>query len=312
MSQAIQYTQLGGPEVLTVAEVPTPTPAAGEVAIRVEAAGVNPLDWKLRSGLRPTPEFTGPRGSGSDGAGTITGVGENVEGFRVGDPVAFCNASGAYASDIVVKASNVFPRPAAVSAAQGAALGIPAGTAYQVVRSLAVSARDVVLVHGGSGSVGQFVIQFARLLGARVIATSSERRAQTVRDLGAEQVTYGDGLTDRVRAVAPDVTVAIDCAGTDEAIETSLAVVADHARIVTIVRGAEADGWGIRAFMGGSPHAMTPEQLALRVQAMPVSLALMAVGALTVEIGASYPLAHAGQAQADSQDGRDGKLIITP
>ena len=109
MSQAIQYTQLGGPEVLTLVEVPFPEPAPGTVTVRVEAAGVNPIDWKLRSGLRATPPFEGPRGTGSDGAGTIAAVGEGVDGFRVGDAVAFCNAAGAYATDVVVSAAHVFP-----------------------------------------------------------------------------------------------------------------------------------------------------------------------------------------------------------
>lgn len=312
MSQAIQYTQLGGPEVLTLVEVPFPEPAPGTVTVRVEAAGVNPIDWKLRSGLRATPPFEGPRGTGSDGAGTIAAVGEGVDGFRVGDAVAFCNAAGAYATDVVVSAAHVFPRPAGVSAAAAAALGVPAGTAYQVVRSLAITTDDVVLVHAGSGSVGQFVIQFARLFGARVIATASDRRAGTVTALGATHVTYGAGLTKRVRALGIEVTAVIDCAGTDEAIETSLAVVADRSRIVTIVRGKEADSWGIRAFMGGSPHPMTAQQLAWRIEAMPVSLGLMATGTLTVEIGESYPLERAADAQAASQAGRDGKLIITP
>lgn len=312
MSQAIQYTQLGGPEVLSLVTVPFPEPAPGTVTVRVEAAGVNPIDWKLRSGLRATPPIDEPRGTGSDGAGTIAAVGDGVDGFRVGDPVAFCNASGAYATEVVVDAGYVFPRPAGVSARSGAALGVPAGTAYQVVRSLALTAGDVVVVHAGSGSVGQFVIQFARLCGARVIATASERRATTVTDLGATHVAYGSGLTDRIRALGIDVTAVIDCAGTDEAIETSLALVADRSRIATIVRGKEADEWGIRAFMGGSPHPLTAQQLAWRVEAMPVSLALMAAGALTVEIGDSYRLEEASQAQADSQAGRDGKLIVTP
>lgn len=312
MSHAIQYTQLGGPEVLTLAEVPFPDPAAGMVTVRVEAAGVNPIDWKLRSGLRATEPFDGPRGTGSDGAGTIAAVGEGVDGFRVGDPVAFCNASGAYATDVVVNAAHVFARPAGVSAAAGASLGVPAGTAYQVVRSLAITADDVVLVHAGSGSVGQFAIQFARLMGARVIATASARRAGTVTALGATAVEYGTGLTERLRDLGVEITAVIDCAGTDEAIDTSLALVADRTRIVTIVRGKEADGWGIRAFMGGSPHPMTAQQLAWRVEAMPVSLALMAAGALTVEIGESYPLSSAAHAQADSEAGRDGKLIVTP
>lgn len=313
MTTKIQYTQLGGPDVLSLVEVDTPVPGADEVLVRVEAAGVNPIDWKLRQGLRATGAFTEPRGTGSDGAGVVVAVGEGAEGLRAGDPVAFTAAAGAYATEVVVPAAAVFPRPAAVSAAQGAAIGIPAGTAYQVVRSLAVSAADTLLVHGGSGSVGQFVIQFARLLGARVIATSSDRRADVVRALGAEQVSYGPGLVERVREAAPDgVSVIIDAAGTDEAIDASLELLADRSRIGTIVRGGQATEWGIRAFSGGSPTPLTAAEQQWRLEALPVTLSLLAAGAFQIELGRTYRLAEASLAQADSQAGAPGKLVIVP
>ena len=313
MTQAIQYEQLGGPEVLTLHEVDLPETGPGEIRIRVEAAGVNPVDGKLRSGLRPSPPFTGPRGTGHDGAGIVTEVGADVDGFRVGDAVAFGNAHGAYATDVVVAAIDAAPRPAAVSAAAGAALGIPAGTAYQTIRSLAVSANDTVLVHGGSGSVGQFLIQYARLLGATVIATSSQRRAELVHALGATQVEYGPGLIERVRAIAPDgVSVAIDAAGTDEANEASIALVHDRSRAATLVRGADAAGWGIRSFRGGGPAPLTAQEEAWRREALPLTLSLLAAGAFQVELGESFPLAEAGRAQAAVDEGADGKVVVIP
>lgn len=313
MAQAMQYERIGGPEVLTLREVALPEPGADDVLVHVAAVGVNPLEWKQRSGIRPMGEFTGPRGTGSDGAGVIAAVGANVEGFRVGDPVAFTGAAAAYATDVVVPAVSTFPLPAGVSPADGAAIGIPASTAYQVVRSLAISAGDTVLVHGGSGAVGQSIIQFARLLGATVVATASARRAVVVTALGATSVEYGDGVAERLRAAAPaGYTVAIDCAGTDEALQVSLELVADRARIATIVRGADAAGLGIRAFMGGSPHPLTAREQSWRREALPVTLALLAVGAFRVELGTSYALADAGQAQQDSQDGHPGKLILIP
>lgn len=313
MTKAIQFTQTGGPEVLSLNDVPSPAPGAGQVLVRTEAIGVNPLDWKLRSGIRPLPPFDGPRGAGADGAGVVVAVGEGAEGVRVGQAVAFADAKAAYATEVVVDAVSVAPRPADVSAADAAALGIPAGTAYQVVRSMAVGQDDVVLVHGGSGSVGQSLIQFARILGATVIATASEARFDTLRALGAIPVVYGPGLADRVRAAAPSpVTVAVDCAGTDEAAEVSLELVEDRSRIATIVRGADAAGWGIRAFSGGSPVPLTAQELQWRREAVPVALALMSAGAYRVELGATYPLADAGRAQADSQAGAPGKLILLP
>ncbi|WP_439592143.1 quinone oxidoreductase family protein [Microbacterium sp.] len=313
MAQAIVYTEFGGPEVLHLTEIPAPVPGTGEVAIRVEAAGVNPIDAKLRKGLRASDPITAPRRVGADGAGVVTAVGEGVDGFRAGDAVAFSGASGAYATDIAIAADRVHPLLPGVTSAQGAALGIPIGTAYQVLRSLDVGSGDTVLLHGGSGSVGQAAIQFAVLWGATVVATTSERRADRVRELGAIAVPYGDGLADRVRAAAPQgVTVAVDAAGTDEAIHTSLELVADKARIATLVRGRDAAGFGIRAFSGGGPKPLTAQELAWRAEAVPVTLALLAVGRFSIELGASYALADAAEAHAAVEAGADGKVTLTP
>ena len=313
MPTAIAYSEFGGPEVLTLIEAPDPAPDAGEVAVRIEAAGVNPIDWKVRGGLRASGPFTGPRRIGADAAGVITAVGGAVDGFRIGDDVVVFGASDAYASEIVVTAEKVQPRPPGVSAAEGAALGGPVGTAYQALRSLAVGPRDTLLVHAGSGSVGQAAIQFAILWGATVVATSSERRFDRVRELGAVPVAYGDGLADRVRSAAPQgVTVALDIAGTDEAIETSLELVADRDRIATLVRGRDAASFGIRAFSGGSPKPLTAREQAWRREAIPMTIALLAAGAFSVELGPSFPLSDAAAAHQAGEDGADGKITLIP
>lgn len=313
MATAITYAAFGGPDVLTPTDIEVPPPGPGEVAVRVEAAGVNPLDHKLRSGLRPSGEITEPRRVGGDGAGIVTAVGDGVEGFRPGDAVVVFGATGTYASDIVVTPAQLAPRPPRVSAAEGAAIGIPAGTAYQSLRSLAVGAGDTLLVHGGSGAVGQAVIQFARLWGARVIATTSGRRAERVRALGGEPVSYAPGLADRVRAVAPEgVTAAIDIAGTDEALASSVELVDDRTRIATLVRGADAASFGIRAFMGGSPRPLSEVEKAWRVEAIPVTLNLMAAGRFSVELGPQLPLADAAEAHRLVEAGVDGKVALLP
>lgn len=313
MTTAIAYTEFGDPDVLHEIPVPDPVPAAGEVAVRVTAAGVNPIDAKLRSGLRPSGEITAPRRVGGDGAGVVAAVGDGVDGFRVGDAVVFAGASGAYATEIVVSADRVFARPSQVSAAEGAALGIPVGTAYQTLRSLAVGAGDTLLVHGGSGAVGQALIQFAVLWGATVVATSSERRFDRVRDLGAIPVAYGEGLADRVgEAVPQGATAAIDAAGTDEALHTSIELVPDRQRIATLVRGRDAAGLGIRAFSGGSPEPLTAQQQVWRAEAVPVTLALMAAGRFSVELGPSFALAHAAEAHRAIEAGVDGKITLVP
>lgn len=313
MTHAIVFSEFGGPDVLQLVEVPPPTPAAGDVVVRVEAAGVNPIDYKLRSGLRASAPLDEPRRVGADGAGIVTSVGEGVDGFRPGDAVVFFGAGGAYATDVVVSAERVHPRPANVSAAQGAALGIPVGTAYQALLSLGVGAEDTLLVHGGSGSVGQAVIQFAVLWGANVVATASERRFDRVRALGATPVAYGPGLVDRVRAAAPGgITLAIDAAGTDEAIEASIELVADKKRIATLVRGRDAAGFGIRAFSGGGPTPLTAQQQSWRTEAIPVTLALLAAGRFSVELGPSLRLADAAEAHRLVENGVDGKVTLVP
>lgn len=312
MAKVVQFSKFGGSEVLEVESVEDPTAAAGQIVVAVEAIGVNPIDRKLRSGMRPL-SGNGPWRAGSDGAGTVAAIGAGVDGFRIGDPVAFTGASGAYATHVAVKAENAHLRPAGVSAAQGAALGIPAGTAYQAIRSLGVREDDTLLIHGGSGSVGQAAIQFAVLTGARVIATTSDARAQRVGDLGAEPVRYGDGLTGRVLEIAPDgVTAILDCAGADGVLETSLELLEDKSRIATIVLGAKAEEMGLRAFSGGASAPLTPQQQTWRSQALPIALALIATEYFDVEIGPTFPLEEAAAAQDANENGAAGKVIIVP
>lgn len=313
MGTAIAYTELGGPEVLTVIDIDVPAPGPGEVAVRVEAVGVNPLDLTLRAGLRPSPPITEPRRVGSDAAGVVTAVGDGVEGYRPGDAVIVTGAQGAYATDLVVRAAHVVRRPEGVSAAQGAALGIPVGTAYQTVRSLAIGPDDTVLVHAASGSVGQAVVQFARLYGATVLGTTSDRRADRVAALGATTLPYGPDVVSRVRELAPQgVTVAIDLVGTDEALAQSIELVSDKTRIATLVRGADAAGLGIRAFSGGSPEPLTDQQKAWRGEAIPVAAALIAHGDFSVELGPQLPLADAAEAHRLVDAGADGKVVLLP
>jgi NADPH:quinone reductase-like Zn-dependent oxidoreductase len=294
--------------------VPDPVAARGEVVVRIEAAGANPIDAKLRGARRPSPPIVEPRPVGFDGAGVVEEIGDGVEGFAVGDRVAIRDALGTYASALAIDAEKLVALPDAVTAAEGAGIGIPAGTAYQSLRSLGVTEGDVLLVHGGSGAVGQAAVQFAVAWGATVIATASPARHDQLRELGALPVAYGDGLLDRVRALAPSpVTVALDCAGTDEAIETSLALVSDRDRIATIVRGPDAADFGIRAFSGGAPVPLTDEELGWRAEALEKTVALLAAGDFTIELGPELPLAEAAQAHELMESGAaSGKIVLIP
>jgi len=314
MARAIVYTEIGTPDVLQLTDIPDPVAGAGEVVVRIEAAGVNPLDAKLRRGLRPSTPIVEPRRVGFDGAGVIASLGEGVTGFSIGDRVAIDNVLGTYATALAVPVERVFRLSDGVTMAEGAGLGIPVGTAYQCLRSLGVGAGDTLLVHGGSGAVGQAAVQFASLWGARVIATGSPARFEQLRSLGAEPFADGDGRADRVRELAPQgATVALDCAGTDEAIEVSKQLVADHERVATIVRGPDAAALGIRAFSGGSPTPLTEQELAWRVEAIPLAINLIEAGDLQIELGRELPLADAALAhELIEQHAAGGKIVLIP
>lgn len=314
MARAIVYTEFGSPDVLHLIEIPDPIALSGEAVVRIEAAGANPIDAKLRSAKRPSPPITEPRAVGFDGAGVIESLGDDVDGFAVGDRVAIRDTRGTYSSMLAVPVEKLVALPDAVTSAEGAGIGIPAGTAYQALRSLDVIEGDVLLVHGGSGSVGQAAVQFAVAWGATVIATASPARHEQLRELGATPVAYGDGLLERVREAAPDgVTVALDCAGTDEAIEVSLELVADRDRIATIVRGPDAASFGIRAFSGGSPEPLTEQELTWRAEALGATVELLATGDFVIELGPELPLAEAAQAHELMESGAaSGKIVLIP
>ena len=315
MARFVEYSEFGGPEVLRVVDGPAPSAGAGEVVVETRAIGVNPIDGKLRAGKRASSPLTAPRVPGSDASGVIVEVGAGVEGWSVGDEVVVTSARGAYATHTVVPVTGLTWKLAALGWVQAAGLGVPAGTAYQTLRSLGVEAGMTVLVHGASGAVGQAAVQFARELGARVIGTASPANHARLRQLGAIPVAYGDGLVDRVRAIAPEgVDRALDAAGTDEAIEASLELTRDPSHVGTIVRGADAPQWGIHAWSGGSPLPLTPEQKAWRADGVRLAAERAASGVFDVEIARTLPLADAADAQRMLEDGTAprGKLILLP
>jgi enoyl reductase len=275
---------------------------------------VNPVDSKIRSGRRGTRDFSRPQGVGADAAGVVVAVGEGVDGVEPGDEVIVHGANGAYASHLVTTPSQLVPKPAEVSFEQGAALGIPAGTAYQVLRSLGLRDGETLLLHAGSGGVGQSAIQFAREWGAHVVATASPPNHDRLRELGAVPVVYGPGLVERLRAAAPQgYDVALDAAGTDEAIDACLELVADRNRIATIVRMMDAADLGIRTWSGAIPSTMTPEAVALRAEGVAEAARLAAEGRFQVEVSSRYPLAEAADAQRESEAGHvRGKIVLIP
>jgi NADPH:quinone reductase-like Zn-dependent oxidoreductase len=314
MSRVVQYSRFGGPEVLEVVDIATPTAPPDGVVVEVRAAGVNPIDSKLRSGLRASPPLNGPRRVGSDAAGVVSELGARVDGWSVGDEVIVRGADGAYATHVVASPQQLVAKPQDLSWEQAAAIGVPAGTAYQALKSLRVGRGDTLLIHGGSGGVGQAAVQFARAWGATVIATASAANHARLTELGAIPIAYGPGLVDRIRAVAPQgVDVVLDAAGTAEAVETSLALVRDRDRIGTIVLGARAAEFGIRAWAGGSPVPLTPQEQSLRREAIGAVAELVAKGEFEIEISRRLPLESAAEAQRESETGHvRGKIVLVP
>ena len=314
MATQIQYDRLGGPEVLQVASAPDPVAPHDGVVVAVRAAGVNPIDGKLRSGTRPSAPITEPRVPGSDAAGVVLSVGPGVTGWAPGDDVVGREARGAYTTHLVAPASHLVRKPAAVSWEEAAAIGVPAGTAHQALVSLGVGPGTTLLIHGGSGSVGRAAIQLARRMGATVVATASPANHDRLRELGATPVSYGPGLLDRLRDAAPDgFDRILDAIGTEEALETSFALVDDRSRIGTIVVGPRAAELGILAWAGGNPIPLTAEELRLRAEAYPLVLDLLAEGAFQVDVARTFPLVEAAEAARLVEGGHPGgKVLLTP
>jgi len=203
MTRIVAPVDFGGPEQLVVSEVPTPLPGPGEVRVAVRAIGVNPIDWKIYGG-RIGRDRDALANIGFELAGVVDAVGEDVEGRAVGDEVIATQVPGnAYTDAAVVPAAGLIAKPEGLSWELAASVPVAGATAAHAVEAAGVGDGGTLLVHGAAGGVGGLVVQLARRRGARVIATASERNHEYLRSLGAEPVTYGEGLGDRVRALAP-------------------------------------------------------------------------------------------------------------
>jgi NADPH:quinone reductase-like Zn-dependent oxidoreductase len=299
--RAVQFAEYGDPEVLQLVEVEEPHAGPGQIRIAVRAAGVNPFDWKVRSGaMRQFMPLDLPRIPGSDVAGVVDEVGSGVDGVAAGDEVFGFSVTGGYAEYAVLQ--HFAHKPAAMSWAEAAGLPVAVETAVRVLDLLGVTDGQTVLINGAAGGVGVAATQFARYRGATVIGTASERNHEYLRSLGAVPVTYGEGLVERVREAAPDgVDVAFDTAGRG-ALADLVALTGDPGRVVTIADPTAA-AHGVRMTSGGAGRAY---------HALGQAAQLFEEKGLSLPVAETFPLAQAAQAHRVSQEGHvRGKLVLT-
>jgi NADPH2:quinone reductase len=247
--KAVRIHETGGPEVLVYEDVPTPSPGAGQVLVRVEAASVNPIDAAVRAGAFPTPKHP-PKTIGSDGAGVVAAVGDDVDDVSTGDEVFFqglgIGSEGSYAEYAVVAAVQCVPKPGKLSFPEAAAMGLVFPTAYYaLVRKGKLQPGETVLVQGAAGGVGTASVQLAKALGARVLGTvGSEEEVPQVRDLGADEV-----IVYKKSDVGAEVARLTDGRGVDlihelvvsENLPADIAMIARGGRIVCTGQGPRAD-----------------------------------------------------------------------
>jgi NADPH:quinone reductase len=313
MARAVLATAAGGPEVLTVRDVPVASPAAGELRIAVRAAGVNPIDWK-RYSKAASAHASFPMRLGFEVAGVVVEAGAEAVGpagpVAVGDEVIAYRVNGGYAEEIHASASTAVPKPAAMSWESAGGLLLAGATAVHALTATSVRGGETVLIHAAAGGVGLIAVQVAVARGARVIGTASERNHAYLRELGAEPTAYGDGLAERVRALAPDgVDAAIDCVGTDEAVDVSLELVADRERIASIVNSPRTSAAGIK-LLGGGPGA--DPGTAIRDAARLQLTELFEQGKLEVR-ACAFALDDVADAHREGQAGHvTGKLVLVP
>ncbi|MET7365108.1 NADP-dependent oxidoreductase [Streptomyces sp. NPDC005566] len=305
--KAISYSSYGPADVLEYGDRPDPKVGPDSVLVKVRAAAVNPVDWKARQGyLQSALEAVFPVIPGWDVSGVVVQPGAAVDEFSVGDEVIgyvredFLSR-GTLAEYVAAPVRTLARKPLNLSFEEAAGLPLCGLTAYQVLhRTLKVQDGETVLVHAAAGGVGSFAVQLARHAGCRVIGTAGPHNHEYVRQLGAEPVEYGDGLADRLRALAPDgIDAAFDTVG-GEALRVSAETLAHDGRLASIA-DAEVFSYGGRyAFV--RPDAQDLTQIA----------ELAEQGIITVHVDQVFTLEQAADAYRLNEQGRTrGKIVVT-
>jgi NADPH:quinone reductase-like Zn-dependent oxidoreductase len=300
---AMGFSEYGGPEVVRRLDVEVPEPAAGEVRIRVRCAGVNPLDWKLRSGqMAAFWPLTFPYVLGSEAAGVVEAVGADAGPWRTGDEVLGPVTAG-YAVRTLARADRLVAKPPGLPWELAGGLPAAAEAAYRTLTALRVAKDDTLLVHGAAGGVGSLAVQFAVSAGVRVIGTASPGNHDYLRSLGAEPVAYGEGVGARVRELTPGVDAVLDAAGRG-VLPESVELAGGPERVLTLADAAGAQALGVRFSRladGEDQHVAGIER----------ALALYRDGRLHLPVWRALPLAEAADAHRASEEGHlRGKIVL--
>jgi NADPH:quinone reductase-like Zn-dependent oxidoreductase len=299
--RALQFSAYGGPEVLQWAEAPDPHAGPGQIRITVRAASVNPIDWKLFTGVMSGGQpLVGPGYLGSDAAGVVDEVGEGVTGIAVGDDVF---GKGRHAEAEYAVLDSWAAKPASIDWAVAAAAGVSGETAERGLRLLDVKAGETLFIDGGAGGVGAVAVQIALARGVRVIASASEANQDYLREIGAIPVLYGEGVAGRVRnAAGGSVDAVFDVVGKTPADEL-ISLVPDPANVVTIANFAAGEA-GVRVTGGGADSRA--------MEALAEVADLLAQNKIVIKVQ-TFPFTRAAEAYRISLNGHvRGKLVLIP
>ncbi|MER7023772.1 MULTISPECIES: NADP-dependent oxidoreductase [Streptomyces] len=292
----VSFAEFGGPEVLRLEDAEEPHAGTGHIRIAVRAAGVNPVDWRIREGQRLAAHPVElPAGVGQDASGVVDEVGAGVTGVGIGDRV-FGEGVATYAESAVLTAWARMPE--GLSFEEAAGYPSVMETALRVLREVGVRPGQTLLVSGASGGVGSAVLQIARDRGIAVIGTAGAANQDYLRSLGAVATTYGDGWAERVRRLGR-VDAALDLAGSG-VIRELVGLTGDPRRVVSIADlGAPELGVRFSGAAGSLPDALAE------------TVGLLARGALHIPVEKTYPLGEAAAAHIDSRRGHArGRRVI--
>lgn len=305
-TRAVRFDSYGGPDVLYVTDIERPEPGAGEVLVEVRAAGINPGEAGIRTGaLHEQFPATFPSGEGSDLAGVVVELGDDVSDFAVGDEVlGFSFQRSSHATHASVPVDQLIHKPAELSWEVAGSLYVVGATAYAAVRAVAPQSGETVAVSAAAGGVGSLVVQLLALQGVRVLGIASSANAEWLRAHGVEPVEYGDGLAARLRQAAPDgVDAFIDLFGPDY-VQLAVDLGVPRERINTIISFAKAAEVGAKT--EGSAEASTSAVLQEVAD-------LIASGALDFDVAATYPLDRVVDAFEElEQRHTHGKIVLLP